>query len=78
MDCRPACPEGRQQKFHRSQISPSARNSASICSGGGSSPAESRSGWRYLPAAVAPPDRVLAGEPPPERMLAELRALGLI
>jgi len=35
-------------------------------------------GWRYLPAAVAPPDRVLAGEPPPERMLAELRALGLI
>ncbi len=36
-------------------------------------------GWRYLPAAVAPSDRVPAGaEPPPERMLAELRALGLI
>jgi hypothetical protein len=36
-------------------------------------------GWRYLPADVAPPDRLGAGEePPPERMLAELRALGLI
>ncbi|HUC72246.1 MAG TPA: DUF1489 domain-containing protein [Stellaceae bacterium] len=36
-------------------------------------------GWRYLPAEVAPPDRLVAGEePPPERMLAELRALGLI
>jgi hypothetical protein len=36
-------------------------------------------GWRYLPAAVAPPDRFLAAEePPPERMLAELHALGLI
>jgi len=36
-------------------------------------------GWRYLPADVAPPDRLVAGEePPPERMLAELRALGLI
>jgi len=36
-------------------------------------------GWRYLPAAVAPPDRVLGGqEPPLEQMLAELRAVGLI
>jgi hypothetical protein len=36
-------------------------------------------GWRYLPAAVAPADRVSVGEePPPEQMLAELRALGLI
>lgn len=36
-------------------------------------------GWRYLPAAVAPPDRLSAGdEPPPERMLSELRSLGLI
>jgi hypothetical protein len=35
-------------------------------------------GWRYLPAAVAPPDLPAAGEePPPERMLAELRGLGL-
>jgi hypothetical protein len=34
-------------------------------------------GWRYLPADVAPPD-LGAGEPPPERMLAELHALGLI
>lgn len=36
-------------------------------------------GWRYLPAAVAPPDRVQAGAPqPPEQMLAELRGLGLL
>lgn len=36
-------------------------------------------GWRYLQAAVAPPDRLAAGdEPPAERMLAELRGLGLI
>jgi hypothetical protein len=35
-------------------------------------------GWRYLPAAVAPPDRPDSGEPPPEAMLAELHALGLL
>ncbi len=36
-------------------------------------------GWRYLPQAVAPPDRAAGGdEPAPEHMLAELRALGLI
>lgn len=36
-------------------------------------------GWRYLPPEAAPPDRsAAADEPPPERMLAELRALGLI
>ncbi len=35
-------------------------------------------GWRYLPPDAAPPDRALGEEPPPERMLAELRALGLI
>jgi hypothetical protein len=36
-------------------------------------------GWRYLPAEVAPPDRPEAGAVlPPERMLAELRELGLI
>lgn len=36
-------------------------------------------GWRYLPAALAPPDRVPDGAPPPpERMLAELRGLGLV
>jgi hypothetical protein len=45
-------------------------------------------GWRYLSAEAAPPDRASAdsrsaerrpGEPPPsERMLAELRALGLL
>ena len=42
-------------------------------------------GWRYLTAADAPPDAPagedaarLAGEPLPERMLAELRALGLL
>jgi hypothetical protein len=36
-------------------------------------------GWRYLPADVAPPDRVSAGEvPPPEQMLVELRGLGLL
>ncbi len=39
-------------------------------------------GWRYLSAEAAPPDRGSAGrlsdEPPPERMLAELRALGLL
>jgi hypothetical protein len=35
-------------------------------------------GWRYLPAADAPPDRPLMGELPPDRMLAELYSLGLI
>jgi hypothetical protein len=35
-------------------------------------------GWRYLPPAAAPPDRLSGGEAPPEHMLAELRALGLI
>jgi hypothetical protein len=36
-------------------------------------------GWRYLPAEVAPPDRLAAGEEPtPERMLAELGVLGLL
>jgi hypothetical protein len=34
-------------------------------------------GWRYLPAAAAPPDLDPAA-PPPERMLAELHELGLI
>jgi hypothetical protein len=41
-------------------------------------------GWRYLTPLDAPPDDRAAGdgralgEPPPERMLAELRALGLL
>lgn len=36
-------------------------------------------GWRYLPAPLAPSDRISAAEePPPDEMLAELRALGLI
>ncbi len=35
-------------------------------------------GWRYLPPEAAPADRSAAGEPAPDRMLAELRALGLI
>jgi hypothetical protein len=37
-------------------------------------------GWRYLTPADAPVDRCAGGtgEPPPERMLAELRELGLI
>ena len=38
-------------------------------------------GWRYLPATDAPPDRRSAGELPPDlpdRMLTELRSLGLI
>ena len=36
-------------------------------------------GWRYLPPAAAPLDRLSNGsEVPSERMLAELRALGLI
>ena len=36
-------------------------------------------GWRYLSSEDAPADRPeAAGEPPPEAMLAELRALGLL
>jgi len=35
-------------------------------------------GWRYLPPADAPADRPVTAEPSSERMLAELRALGLI
>jgi hypothetical protein len=35
-------------------------------------------GWRYLLPADAPPDRPRTGELPPDRMLAELRSLGLI
>ena len=35
-------------------------------------------GWRYLAPAVAPPDRSAPAQLPPDRMLAELRALGLI
>jgi len=35
-------------------------------------------GWRYLPPEAAPPDRSTGKAPPVDRMLAELRALGLI
>jgi hypothetical protein len=35
-------------------------------------------GWRYLVPEDAPADRTGKGEPPSDRMLAELRALGLI
>ena len=35
-------------------------------------------GWRYLAPADAPLDRSAPAPPPPDRMLAELRALGLI
>jgi hypothetical protein len=35
-------------------------------------------GWRYLSPEDAPPDRADRGEPPSDRMLAELRSLGLI
>ena len=35
-------------------------------------------GWRYLSSADAPEDCREAGEPPSDRLLAELRALGLI
>jgi hypothetical protein len=35
-------------------------------------------GWRYLASADAPPDRSVPAEAPSDRMLAELRALGLI
>jgi hypothetical protein len=35
-------------------------------------------GWRYLSPEDAPADRSGSGEPLPDRMLAELRAVGLI
>jgi hypothetical protein len=35
-------------------------------------------GWRYLAPEDAPADRTGGGEPLPDRMLSELRALGLI
>ena len=35
-------------------------------------------GWRYLLPQDAPPDRSVVAEPPSDRMLAELHALGLI
>src|ERR1700751_1139890 len=35
-------------------------------------------GWRYLAPAGAPPDRAALAPLPPDRMHAELRALGLI
>jgi hypothetical protein len=35
-------------------------------------------GWRYLSSEDAPPDRSETGEPPSDRLLAELRSLGLI
>ena len=35
-------------------------------------------GWRYLSPGDAPPDRPAASAPAPDRMIAELRALGLI
>ena len=35
-------------------------------------------GWRYLVPADAPPDLPPGREPPPDSMLAELRALGLL
>ena len=35
-------------------------------------------GWRYLSPEDAPRDRSDIGEPPPDRLLAELRELGLI
>ena len=35
-------------------------------------------GWRYLLAEDAPPDRSAPAQLPPDRMLADLRALGLI
>ena len=35
-------------------------------------------GWRYLAPEDAPPDAPQGQEPPPDRMLAELRALGLL
>jgi hypothetical protein len=35
-------------------------------------------GWRYLSAEDAPGDRSESGEPPSDRLLAELHALGLL
>jgi hypothetical protein len=35
-------------------------------------------GWRYLEPADAPPDLAMGGDLPPDEMLRELRALGLI
>ena len=35
-------------------------------------------GWRYLTPEDAPADRSDIGEPPSDRMLAELRSLGLL
>jgi hypothetical protein len=35
-------------------------------------------GWRYLASTDVPPDRSVPAEAPSDRMLAELRALGLI
>ena len=35
-------------------------------------------GWRYLSPEDAPPDRCETGKPPSDRLLAELRSLGLI
>jgi hypothetical protein len=35
-------------------------------------------GWRYLASADVPPDRSVPAQAPSDRMLAELRALGLI
>jgi hypothetical protein len=35
-------------------------------------------GWRYLSAEDAPADRPESGEPPSDRLLAELHALGLL
>jgi hypothetical protein len=35
-------------------------------------------GWRYLSAEDAPADRSESGEPPSDRLLAELHALGLL
>ena len=36
-------------------------------------------GWRYLAPEAAPPDRAVPGAlPPPDHMLTELRALGLL
>jgi hypothetical protein len=35
-------------------------------------------GWRYLSPEDAPPDRSVAGEPPSDRLLVELRSLGLL